>query len=254
MDQANDVVRLDTVDITYNSPANASGTQIQRAANLAGATSAVLTFDYTAANLESGDTLVVEASSDGSSFTILETLDGPSGTGTKSYDLTSYISATTTIRFRVTSGFNVTNETYSIDNANILYQMPQQAIQRTANLAGATNPTLNFSYTAANLEAGDTLVVEASAAAGGPFTTLATFAGGTPSVAPPYDLTPYISANTTIRFRITGGYGVTNETLSFDNVDISYYLSSTFASGNPPEFLSRATAAGSSRELPYPDF
>lgn len=235
----NDEAQVDNVNISFNAPANAVGSQIKRTANLTGATSATLNFSYSSANLVAGDTLVIEASNNaGGPFTTLATFTSGTPSVAPPYNLTAYISATTTIQFRVTGGFNATNKTFNVDNVDITYQRTPSAIQRTADLTGAVNPVLNFSYTAANLEAGDTLVVEAGAAAGGPFTTLATFAGGTPSVAPPYDLTPYISANTTIRFRITGGYDVTNETLSFDNVDISYYLPSTFASGNPPEFLS----------------
>ena len=66
-------------------------------------------------------------------------------------------------------------------------------------------------------------MVEASASAAGPFTTLATFSGGDSlAAAHPYDLTPYVSATTTIRFRITGGYDAANETFSLDNVDVSW--------------------------------
>lgn len=249
-----DEMTIDNVQISYN---NAAGTQIQRSVNLTGSTSATLSFSYTAANLDNNDDIiVVEASSNGTTFTTLETFNGAIGTGTRSYNLNSYISATTTIRFRVTSGFNAANETFSIDNVDITYQRTPTAIQRTANLTGALNPQLNYTATAANLEAGDTLVVEASSSASGPFTTLATYAGGTPSVAPPYDLTSYVSANTTIRFRITGGYDVTNETFSFDNVDISYYQPGTFTSNSPPDFLSNGTGGcriqpGNSLTLTY---
>ena len=92
---------------------------------------------------------------------------------------------TLTIRFRAPQVWSsTTNDEAQVDNVDISFNVPANAvrsqIQRTANLTGATNATLNFSYTSANLEAGDTLVVEASNSAGGPFTTLATFTGGTP--------------------------------------------------------------------------
>ncbi len=234
----NKTFNVDNVDITYQRTPSA----IQRTANLTGATSATLNFSYTAANLEAGDTLVVEASNAaGGPFTTLATFAGGTPSPAPPYNLTPYISATTTIQFRITGGYDVTNETLSFDNVDITYQRTPSAIQRTANLAGAVNPLLNFSYSSANLVAGDTLVIEASNNAGGPFTTLATFNGGTPSVAPPYNLTTYISATTTIQFRVTGGFNATNKTFNVDNVDISYYLPSTFASGNPPEFLSKGT-------------
>jgi uncharacterized repeat protein (TIGR01451 family) len=236
---------IDDVRIAYTTPANATGAQIQRTADLVGALGATLTFAYTAVNLVAGDTVEVQASADGANFTTLETFDGATGTGVaRSYDLispTNFTSANTTVRFRVTSGFGLATKTFSIDNVDITYRIGT-AVQRAANLTGSSYPVLSFTYTSANLVAGDTLVVEASAGAAGPFTTLATFAGGTPSVAPPYTLAPsLISANTTIRFRPSAGFAATTKTLSIDNVDISWGVVSSFASGNPPEFLSGST-------------
>ncbi|MBP7865824.1 MAG: DUF11 domain-containing protein [Acidobacteria bacterium] len=114
---------IDNVSIDNSLP-NAAGARIARTANLVGTPSATLSFSYTAANLEAGDTLVVEVSTNGTSFTALETLDGPAGSGTKSYNLVSpvdYTSAATTIRFRVTNGFSVAGESFSIDNVDITY-------------------------------------------------------------------------------------------------------------------------------------
>ncbi|MEW6486233.1 MAG: hypothetical protein AB1423_16780, partial [Pseudomonadota bacterium] len=232
---------------------NTDGTntlRISRAANITGATSVTISFLPVDEGIDGGEALVAEYSlNGGSSYTPLGTFDG--GTGgwsgiTQTYSSIATGGATSIIlRFRATgAGWSSTDE-ITIDNVNISFNAPVDAtgsqIQRTANLTGATTPQLNFSYSSANLEAGDTLVVEASSSAAGPFTTLATFAGGTPSLAPPYDLTPYISATTTIQFRITSGYNVNDETFSIDNVDITYYVPSTFPSGSPPNFLSSST-------------
>jgi len=163
----------------------------------------------------------------------------------QTFTINNFSGTSITLRFRGNNVWNNNADEVTVDNVLISYNSPANAvgtqIQRTANLTGAVNPLLNFSYASANLVAGDTLVIEASNNAGGPFTTLATFTGGTPSVAPPYDLTAYISATTTIQFRVTGGFNATNKTFSVDNVDITYGVPSTFASASPPEFLSRGT-------------
>ena len=68
----------------------------------AGAT-AFLTFDYaTTGDLEEGgvDVVVVEASSDGVGFTVLETFDGDVA-GSRVYDISAFVSADTTVRFRI---------------------------------------------------------------------------------------------------------------------------------------------------------
>ena len=83
--------------------------------------------------------------------------------------------------------------------------------------------------------------VQASSTGTGGWNTLATFTGGTPDNAQPYDLTPYISATTTIRFNVTGGIDVVDKTFNVDNVDITYNAPSTFASGSSPNFLSSST-------------
>lgn len=83
---------------------------------------AILILDVTTdANVEAGDFLHVEASRDGVGFTTLASFVGNETalTGTRSFDLTPYISATTTIRLRGDS-LDSTNDTFYIDNVNIL--------------------------------------------------------------------------------------------------------------------------------------
>ena len=224
---------VDAVNIAFN---NAVGSQIQRTANLAGATTATLTLTPARANLVVTDQLVLEASSSASGpFTTLATYSGTSTLPT-TFDLTPYVSATTTIRFRVTSGFNAANKTFSVDNLDITYSGTNAAIQRSANLTGATAATLTLTPARANLVAGDQLVLEASSSASGPFTTLATYSG-TSALPTTFDLTPYISAATTIRLRVTSGFDATNKTFSVDNVNISY---TGRQAADPPDFLDSA--------------
>ncbi len=71
---------------------------IRRTADLSTATGAILSFDWSTSSLESGETLAVQVSSDGSSFTTLTTFGGTTS-GTFSQDISAYVSATTTIRF-----------------------------------------------------------------------------------------------------------------------------------------------------------
>lgn len=228
------------IDVSYR---HATFTAAQRVVNLAGATSAFFSFTATPpVTLEGTDTLVVEVST-GGGFTTLATYNGGTPTVAGPYDISAFISATTNIRFRITGGYEISDETMTIDDVDVSYTTSQTSVQRTVNLTGALAPTLSFATAAANLEAGDTLVVEASTAAAGPFTTLATYTAGTPSPAGPYDLTSYISANTTIQFRTTGGYQVSDESFSIDDVSVSWNVASTpivpttFPSADPPQML-----------------
>lgn len=236
--ETNEEARFDNVVITFNSPV--AGSQIRRSADIAGATAATLTFTYAAANLEAGDTLVVEASSDGVTFAPLATIDGPTGTGTGSYNLaapTNLLSANTTVQFRVTNGFDTVGETYSIDNVDITYSAAAPSIRRSANLAGSTAATLTFTPAFAGLAAGDTVVVEASNSASGTFTPLATStAGGAFTPAGPYNIFSYAAADTTIRFRITGGFGTAAKFFTVDGVTITANATS-FPALDPPTML-----------------
>ncbi|MBO6533217.1 MAG: hypothetical protein JJ967_09090, partial [Muricauda sp.] len=92
---------------------------IRRSADLSAYTSATLTFDWRTSSLESGETLSIEISSDGSSFTTLDTFSG-SQTGSFSQDISAYMSANTTIRFIKGGGnWSGSNDRAYIDNVLI---------------------------------------------------------------------------------------------------------------------------------------
>jgi uncharacterized repeat protein (TIGR01451 family) len=236
---------------------------IYRDATIATGSSVTISFLPIDEGVDSGEALVAEYSTNGgASFIPLATFDGGTGgwsNNTQTFTIASFPGTAIRLRFRATGSWNNPNDEVTIDNVQIAYNHPSNAsgtlVQRTANLAGATGPLLSFNYTSANLEATDVMVVEASTSPAGPFTTLATFNGGTPTLAPPYDLTPYISASTTIRFRVTQNYDQPDETFSIDNVDISYLVSGSFASGSPPGFLDAADGcqllAGASLTLTF---
>ncbi|MBI5633652.1 MAG: DUF11 domain-containing protein [Nitrospirae bacterium] len=222
---------------------------ISRTATVTGATSATISFLPADLGFDAGEAVVAEYSLNGGAPVIIGTYDGGVGgwngvTQTITINPLPVGTNTITVRFRATGVWNSNGDEMTIDNVDISFNAPASAagsqIKRTANLTGATSAWLNFSpYSSAGLGAGDTLVVEASTAAGGPFTTLATFTGGVPDVAPPYSLNSYISGATTIQFRVTGGFNTAGQTFSLDNVDVSYIVPppSTIAAGSPPDFL-----------------
>ncbi|MGO4622514.1 peroxidase family protein, partial [Ensifer sp. 2TAB8] len=101
------------------------GATITRTVDLSmvGAGTATLRFDYEESGLDNGETLQVQFSSDGITFTTLETITGASNNGGPSFALTGPFSATSAVRF-VFSGVNNSNETVRIDNVNVEYTTP----------------------------------------------------------------------------------------------------------------------------------
>lgn len=89
---------------------------IRRSADLSAATSATLSFDWRTTSLESGETLAIQASSDGTTFTTLTTITG-TASNSFSQDISAYISANTTIRFQKGGGnWTDNNDRAYIDN------------------------------------------------------------------------------------------------------------------------------------------
>lgn len=92
---------------------------IRRSADLSSYYTASLSFDWRTSSLESGETLIIQVSSDGSSFTTLDTFTG-SQSGTFDQDITAYISSNTTIRFRKGgSDWSGNDDRAYIDNVTI---------------------------------------------------------------------------------------------------------------------------------------
>ena len=118
--------RLVITNAPSESP-NAPG--VERELDLSGYVSAFFTFDYETDNaVDADDRFVIQASSDGgSNWTVLETITGLNDrTGTKSYNLTPFISNQTKIRLRVDTTINsgaccygATDETMFIDNVQV---------------------------------------------------------------------------------------------------------------------------------------
>jgi hypothetical protein len=96
--------------------------EIRRTANLTGATSATLSFDYTTNSLGGSRQLGVYLSNNGGgTYTQIATL---SGNGTFSQDISTYISANTTIRFAKSNVDWNSNDSANIDNVLISAVVP----------------------------------------------------------------------------------------------------------------------------------
>jgi uncharacterized repeat protein (TIGR01451 family) len=154
---------VDTVDITFN---NATGAAILRTANLLNASAASLSFTYAGANLEADDTLVAEvAASAGGPFFPLATFAGNTPSATPPYAIPqAYWSDTTTIRFRISGGYNATNETFSIDNVNVAFVLRN-------TFASGNPPNFLDSSTGCIIPPGSNLTLTFSVTVDDPFPT-----------------------------------------------------------------------------------
>ena len=98
-------------------------TSAARTADLSGADTATLSFDWeTHSGVDTSDAVVVEISSNGgANYTVLKTFTGFSGarTGSESFDISGYTSADTTVRFRISANYGGSNETFKVDNVTI---------------------------------------------------------------------------------------------------------------------------------------
>ncbi len=136
---------------------------VWREADLSGAASAVLSFDWKA-QFDLLDTVTLSASTDGgTSWTTIDIFDGSivGTTELASYDISNFIDKDTRIKFESTSGFG-NNETFSVDNVRIdLYGIASNVAPIATNLSstslyaeGASTVTLD------NIVVSDTDVAE----------------------------------------------------------------------------------------------
>ena len=100
---------------------------VARQANLAGATSATLTFQWRTSNaIEASDSVVVEVSANGgSSWTTLRNFTGLNGgeSGTDSYDITAYATGNTQVRIPVNQFYGGQQEFFFVEFIEIDYQV-----------------------------------------------------------------------------------------------------------------------------------
>ncbi len=100
---------------------------VAREVNLAGATSAVLSFDWrTTGGVDPADSVVVEVSTNGgASWNLLQDFTGLDGinSGSASYDISAFAASNTQIRIRVNNLYGGANETFRLDYIEIDYQV-----------------------------------------------------------------------------------------------------------------------------------
>ena len=140
---------------------------ITRGANLTGAASSTLSFDYDQISADTGEDLIVNAWN-GSAFVEIGRILGSSadGLGTFSVALDSaYISANTQIQL-VAMGALDSNEFYYVDNVNIAYtNQPQFTEGGTAVVLDASATVSDVELDAANTYSGSTLTLARDGAA-----------------------------------------------------------------------------------------
>ena len=102
-----------------------------------------------------------------------------------------------------------------------------ESIRRPVNLAAMLpgRPVLSFTFRDENLDTADTWTLDVYN--GATWTTLETFTGDTTAGTRVFDLSAYANANSAIRFAITAGFDQTDESFFVDNVQITYFTTSS---------------------------
>ena len=119
-------VAIENGELTLEDQPN-TGTQpsARREVNLAGTTSATLSFDFaTTSGVDPNDSALVEVSNNGgSSWTTLETFTGISGStsDSRNFDISGFIAGNTQVRFRVNANYGGSNELFLVDNVEIAF-------------------------------------------------------------------------------------------------------------------------------------
>jgi len=134
---------------------------VARQANLSGATVATLSFEWrTTTAIEGSDSVVVEVSANGgSTWTELEDFTGLDGgeSGTNSYDITAFATASTQVRIRVNQFYGGPNEWFYLEYIEIDYQVAltgtNLSISQT-DIPDPVNVASNLSYTLTVANAG----------------------------------------------------------------------------------------------------
>lgn len=134
---------------------------VARQADLAGATIATLTFQWRTTNqIEASDSVIAEVSANGgSTWTALENFTGLDGgeSGTNSYNITPYATATTQVRIRVNEFYGGNNEFFYVEYIEIDYQVALTGTNLSITQTDTPDPVnvaSNMSYTLTVANAG----------------------------------------------------------------------------------------------------
>lgn len=118
-------VFIDTVGwLNLNDRPNTGGQpSVARQANLSGAVTATLSFNWATTNgVDNGDSIIVEVSANGGgSWSLLENFRRINGSsnGSRSYNILAFATNNTRVRFRVNNGYGGTNEFFRVDFVEI---------------------------------------------------------------------------------------------------------------------------------------
>ncbi|MFK8030676.1 MAG: SdrD B-like domain-containing protein, partial [Gammaproteobacteria bacterium] len=283
-------VMIENGQLTLNDSPN-SGTEpsIRREVDLSDYSAAMLAYDWSTSNEVGGeDTIVLEISSDGgNTYTVLRTYTDLHGanSGSEMIDISSFISANTVIRFRITDYYGGNWDKFMIDFVRIdkkcdaecvpgfvkdhfnhvsydnndgdmdwltpwmehdprgggahsgnvmvadgklvLHDYPnsgtQPSARRSVDLSNYPSAMLSYEWsTSDEVDTNDKAVLEISTDGGNTYTILRTYTGleGWNGGNEMIDISAYISANTTIRFRIAEYYGANWDKFMIDTVRI----------------------------------
>ncbi|MEA2563804.1 MAG: hypothetical protein QOH06_5308 [Acidobacteriota bacterium] len=108
--------------IFRDSPDTGTQPSAARQANLAGYAAATLTVDFHIRGVEPDDAAVIEVSNnDGTSYTVLETLTGYTGTyiSSRTFNISAYMASNTRVRFRISSLYGGDDDFFKIDQVRI---------------------------------------------------------------------------------------------------------------------------------------
>ncbi len=124
---ANGQIRVNNGQLQFDAGNNAGasdGASIQRTiSDLAGATSATLSYAYTE-NIDVGESVLVEFSADGTTFTTVQNITSASNTGSiTNFALTGPFTANATLRF-TTSAMSLDADVVTIDNISVAFTTP----------------------------------------------------------------------------------------------------------------------------------
>lgn len=176
--------------------------------------------------MEADDAMFVQVSSNGTSWVTLLSRTNAFNAVTTNYNIMSYASANTAVRFGVTN-YTGKDEKFRFDNVDVTYETQ-------------------------NLETNDIMYVEVSSNAVSWVTLMSRADDFVGTYYTNFDISAYASTNTSVRFR-TSGYADTNESLFFENVEISFSTQpQPGVSGNPPNVATNYTLyAGESMLVTY---
>jgi Ca2+-binding RTX toxin-like protein len=119
-------IRITGGDLVFRDDDNDTGNggaQIQRTLNLAGATTATISYDYDENSFDAGEIVQVQFAANGTTFITLQTLNNNSGTNSFSTQLTGPFTANAVLRFVVSNTNNNSGggDNIAIDNLSITF-------------------------------------------------------------------------------------------------------------------------------------